>query len=472
MLDALRQVVHLRAYAQKKPIDEYKHEAFAMFERMLTVIREDVTRHARAGRLRDAAAAICRRCRTSSPTISIRSPATTTRSTSTPAPARSCRACRRSQIAAAGHAGAGRRGGRAGQPQRALPLRLGPQVQALPRRGGLTAVFARAAFVLGRRARGSRWSTSSSPIRATDQAVVRRLAEAVRREGYSVWWDDELPPHLSYGDVITEKIGAAKAAIVVWSRNAAASRMGPRRGRRRPQPEEADPDLDRRPDAADAVQPDPFRLDRRLAGRGRPSRLAARSRRASRRCAAGGSAPPSAASGLRTAGSPRASRTGSSRAADALAHGPLIRSPRWPRRLHRRIGALIRRGRRRGVRRSPSALPRLRRRRDAARPAGSAADRGERVGCRADEPGHRSADPAALRRSTGADWRRASGSAARRAATTCRSAAAAQGRAAGTARYCLGRRTRHAECAAAAPALRAAEVMRMAPRDGFEPTTK
>ena len=31
MLDALRQVVHLRAYAQKKPIDEYKHEAFGQF---------------------------------------------------------------------------------------------------------------------------------------------------------------------------------------------------------------------------------------------------------------------------------------------------------------------------------------------------------------------------------------------------------------------------------------------------------
>jgi preprotein translocase subunit SecA len=44
MLDALRQVVHLRAYAQKKPIDEYKHEAFAMFERMLASIREAVTR--------------------------------------------------------------------------------------------------------------------------------------------------------------------------------------------------------------------------------------------------------------------------------------------------------------------------------------------------------------------------------------------------------------------------------------------
>ena len=43
MLDALRQVVHLRAYAQKKPIDEYKREAFMMFERMLVLIREDVT---------------------------------------------------------------------------------------------------------------------------------------------------------------------------------------------------------------------------------------------------------------------------------------------------------------------------------------------------------------------------------------------------------------------------------------------
>ena len=56
-----------------------------------------------------------------------------------------------------------------------------------------------------------------------NQAVVRLLADAVRREGYSLWWDDELPPHRSYGDVITEQIGEAKAAIVVWSQGAAAS---------------------------------------------------------------------------------------------------------------------------------------------------------------------------------------------------------------------------------------------------------
>jgi preprotein translocase subunit SecA len=43
-LDSLRQVIHLRAYAQKTPINEYKQEAFAMFERMLDAIREDVTR--------------------------------------------------------------------------------------------------------------------------------------------------------------------------------------------------------------------------------------------------------------------------------------------------------------------------------------------------------------------------------------------------------------------------------------------
>jgi preprotein translocase subunit SecA len=37
-------VVHLRAYAQKTPINEYKQEAFALFQRMLDAIREDVTK--------------------------------------------------------------------------------------------------------------------------------------------------------------------------------------------------------------------------------------------------------------------------------------------------------------------------------------------------------------------------------------------------------------------------------------------
>ena len=42
-LDHLRSVVGFRGYAQKDPLNEYKSEAFGLFERMLEVIREDVT---------------------------------------------------------------------------------------------------------------------------------------------------------------------------------------------------------------------------------------------------------------------------------------------------------------------------------------------------------------------------------------------------------------------------------------------
>jgi preprotein translocase subunit SecA len=42
-LDALRQVIYLRAYAQKNPINEYKQESFGLFQRMLDAIREGVS---------------------------------------------------------------------------------------------------------------------------------------------------------------------------------------------------------------------------------------------------------------------------------------------------------------------------------------------------------------------------------------------------------------------------------------------
>ena len=60
-LDALRQVIHLRAYAQKTPINEYKQEAFALFERMLIAIREDVTRDPVRAQLQFAPRRHCRR---------------------------------------------------------------------------------------------------------------------------------------------------------------------------------------------------------------------------------------------------------------------------------------------------------------------------------------------------------------------------------------------------------------------------
>lgn len=53
--------------------------------------------------------------------------------------------------------------------------------------------------------------------------MVCRVAEAIGRLGYVVWWDEELPAHLSYGEVITQKIAEAKATLVVWSAESAAS---------------------------------------------------------------------------------------------------------------------------------------------------------------------------------------------------------------------------------------------------------
>lgn len=47
-----------------------------------------------------------------------------------------------------------------------------------------------------------------------------RIAETLRAAGYEVWFDEELPPHRTYGEVIEERLEAAKAVIVLWSREA------------------------------------------------------------------------------------------------------------------------------------------------------------------------------------------------------------------------------------------------------------
>jgi preprotein translocase subunit SecA len=43
-LDHLRQGIHLRGYAQKNPKQEYKREAFELFENLLDTVRADVTK--------------------------------------------------------------------------------------------------------------------------------------------------------------------------------------------------------------------------------------------------------------------------------------------------------------------------------------------------------------------------------------------------------------------------------------------
>src|SRR6202012_4614581 len=43
-LDHLRQVIGLRSYGQRDPLNEYKTEAFSLFEKLLVDLRQNVTR--------------------------------------------------------------------------------------------------------------------------------------------------------------------------------------------------------------------------------------------------------------------------------------------------------------------------------------------------------------------------------------------------------------------------------------------
>ena len=54
-------------------------------------------------------------------------------------------------------------------------------------------------------------------------AQAQIVAEALRRLGYGVWRDDELPAHRAYAEVIEERLRAARAVVVVWSADAAKS---------------------------------------------------------------------------------------------------------------------------------------------------------------------------------------------------------------------------------------------------------
>jgi adenylate cyclase len=61
-----------------------------------------------------------------------------------------------------------------------------------------------------------------SYARSTEREA-RAIGEALRALGYGVWRDDEIPAHRAYADVISERLKAAKAVLVVWSAEAAGS---------------------------------------------------------------------------------------------------------------------------------------------------------------------------------------------------------------------------------------------------------
>ena len=50
-----------------------------------------------------------------------------------------------------------------------------------------------------------------------DRPRAEQLAQALERDGWSVWWDREIPPGRSFDEVIEEALAQARCVIVVWS---------------------------------------------------------------------------------------------------------------------------------------------------------------------------------------------------------------------------------------------------------------
>lgn len=57
-----------------------------------------------------------------------------------------------------------------------------------------------------------------------DRDRVRSLVQALESEGWSVFWDREIPPGRSWDDVIQEALGDARCVVVVWTRHSVESR--------------------------------------------------------------------------------------------------------------------------------------------------------------------------------------------------------------------------------------------------------
>lgn len=56
-----------------------------------------------------------------------------------------------------------------------------------------------------------------------DVGRAERVAEALRRAGFSVWWDRKIIPGKQFDNVIAEAIAAARCLIVLWSSASCAS---------------------------------------------------------------------------------------------------------------------------------------------------------------------------------------------------------------------------------------------------------
>jgi tetratricopeptide (TPR) repeat protein len=57
----------------------------------------------------------------------------------------------------------------------------------------------------------------------TSATKAKRVADVLRQRGFSVWFDEHLPAHRAYSDVIEEQLESARAVLVLWSTDAVQS---------------------------------------------------------------------------------------------------------------------------------------------------------------------------------------------------------------------------------------------------------
>jgi hypothetical protein len=59
---------------------------------------------------------------------------------------------------------------------------------------------------------------------SSDADFAHRLADAFGEEGWSVWWDRQIPPGMDYARVIEAAIDEARCIVVLWSEQSIQSR--------------------------------------------------------------------------------------------------------------------------------------------------------------------------------------------------------------------------------------------------------
>ena len=57
-----------------------------------------------------------------------------------------------------------------------------------------------------------------------DQAGAKILVDVLTEQGWSVWWDHEIPPGKTWDEAIGKEINAASCVIVLWSKASVASK--------------------------------------------------------------------------------------------------------------------------------------------------------------------------------------------------------------------------------------------------------